>query len=129
MDCIVHGVEKSWTRLSDFHSHSHIYVQYILYMHYNTLQCLIRYIIMCFIYNVHYNVHTVHQAPLLMEFSRQEYYNGVPFPTPGDFLDPGIESTSLESPSLTDRFFTISATCAVHSTYYNVLSCVYNIYM
>ena len=71
----------------------------------------------------------VHQAPLLMEFSRQEYYNGVPFPTPGDLLEPGIESTSLESPSLTDRFFTISATWAVHSTYYSVLSCVYNIYM
>ena len=70
-----------------------------------------------------------HQAPLPREFSMQEHWNGVPFPTPGDFLDPGIESTSLESPSLTDRFFTISATWAVHSTYYNVLSCVYNIYM
>ena len=27
MDCIVHGVTKSWTRLSDFHFHSHPYVR------------------------------------------------------------------------------------------------------
>ena len=30
-----------------------------------------------------------HQAPQFMEFSRQEYQNGVPFPVPGDLLDPG----------------------------------------
>ena len=30
-----------------------------------------------------------HQAPQSMEFSRQEYQNGVPFPAPGDLLDPG----------------------------------------
>ena len=32
-----------------------------------------------------------HQAPLSMEFSRQEYWSGLPFPSPGDFPDPGIE--------------------------------------
>ena len=32
-----------------------------------------------------------HQAPLSMEFSRQEYWNGLPFPSPGDLPDPGIE--------------------------------------
>ena len=26
-----------------------------------------------------------------MEFSRQEYWNGLPFPSPGDLLDPGIK--------------------------------------
>ena len=35
------------------------------------------------------------QAPLSMEFSRQEYWSGLLFPSPGDLLDPGIESWSL----------------------------------
>ena len=34
------------------------------------------------------------QAPLSMEFSRQEYWNELPFPSPGDLPDPGIESGS-----------------------------------
>ena len=32
-----------------------------------------------------------HQAPLFIEFSRQEYWNGFPFPSPGDLPYPGIE--------------------------------------
>ena len=32
-----------------------------------------------------------HQAPLSMEFSRQEYWNGLPFPSPGDLPNPGTE--------------------------------------
>ena len=47
-----------------------------------------------------------HQAPLSMEFSRQEYWSGLPFPTPGDLPDPGIKPTSLESPVLAGGFFT-----------------------
>ena len=39
-----------------------------------------------------------HQAPLSMEFSRKEYWSGLPFPTPGDLPDPGIKPTSLVSP-------------------------------
>ena len=39
------------------------------------------------------------QAPLYMGFSRQEYWSGLPFPTPGDHPDPGIESASLMSPA------------------------------
>ena len=31
-----------------------------------------------------------HLAPLSMEFSRQEYWSGLPFPTPGDLLNPGL---------------------------------------
>ena len=46
------------------------------------------------------------QAPLVMEFSRQEYWSGLPFPTPQDIPDPGIEPESLASPALTDGFFT-----------------------
>ena len=36
-----------------------------------------------------------HQASLYMGFSRQEYWNGLPFPFPGELPDPGIESKSL----------------------------------
>ena len=43
------------------------------------------------------------QAPLSMEFSRQEYWTGLPFPSPGDLPDPGIEPAS---PALAGRFFT-----------------------
>ena len=32
----------------------------------------------------------VHQAPLSMEFTRQEYWSELPCPSPGDFPDPGI---------------------------------------
>ena len=46
------------------------------------------------------------QAPLSTEFSRQEYWSGLPFPMPGDIPNPGIEPTSLVSPALADRFFT-----------------------
>ena len=35
-----------------------------------------------------------HQAPLSMGFSRQEYCSGLPFPSPGDPPDPGIEPRS-----------------------------------
>ena len=35
------------------------------------------------------------QAPLSMEFPRQEYWSGLPFPSPGDLPDPGIEPSSL----------------------------------
>ena len=46
------------------------------------------------------------QAPLNMEFSRQEYWSGLPFPSPGDLTDPRIEATSPVSPALAGRFFT-----------------------
>ena len=37
-----------------------------------------------------------HQAPLSMGFSRQEYWSGLLFPSPGDLLNPGIETGSPE---------------------------------
>ena len=36
-----------------------------------------------------------HQAPPSIRFSRQEYWSGLPFPSPGDLPDPGIEPRSL----------------------------------
>ena len=47
------------------------------------------------------------QAPLSMRFSRQEYWSGLSFPSPGDLLDPGIKPTS---PALAGGFFTNRAT-------------------
>ena len=44
-----------------------------------------------------------HQAPLCLGFSRYEYWNGLPFPSPGDLPDPGIEPTF---PALAGGFFT-----------------------
>ena len=43
-----------------------------------------------------------HQPPQYMEFSRQEYWSGLPFPSPGDLPDPGIEpgSPSLQADAL-----------------------------
>ena len=46
------------------------------------------------------------QAPLSMEFSRQEYWCGLPFPPPGYLPDPAIEPKALVSPALAAEFFT-----------------------
>ena len=46
------------------------------------------------------------QAPLLIEFSRQEYWSKFSFPTQGDLPDPGIDPTFLVSPTFAGRFFT-----------------------
>ena len=51
-----------------------------------------------------------HQATLSMGFSRQEYWNGLPFPPPGALPDSGIKPTSFMSPALAGRFFTTSTT-------------------
>ena len=46
-----------------------------------------------------------HQAPPSMGFSRQEYWSGLPFPSPGDLPNPGIEprSPALQSDALTSE--------------------------
>ena len=63
-----------------------------------------------------------HQAPLSMEFSRQDYWSGLPFPFPGDLPGPGIEPTSLESPVLAGGFFISSATWETHLNTYDCYS-------
>ena len=46
-----------------------------------------------------------YQAPLSMGFSRREYWSGLPFPSPGDLPDPGIEhgSPTLQADTLTSE--------------------------
>ena len=48
------------------------------------------------------------QAPLSMGFPRQEYWNGLPFPLPGDLPEPGIEPVSLPSPALAGGFLSLA---------------------
>ena len=54
-----------------------------------------------FCYSMGYYI--AHQHPLSMGFPRQEYWNGLSFPSPGDLPDPGIEP---ESPTLAGFFTT-----------------------
>ena len=46
------------------------------------------------------------QAPLSIEFLKQGYWSGLPFPPPGDLPNPGIEPMSPASPALAGGFFT-----------------------
>ena len=56
------------------------------------------------------------QASLSMEFSRQEYWRGLPFCTPGDLPDPVIEPVSLVSPALAGGLFTIAPYIRMHQS-------------
>ena len=47
-----------------------------------------------------------HQPPVSTGFCRQEYWSGLPFPPPGDLLDPGIEPATPAPPELASEFFT-----------------------
>ena len=49
---------------------------------------------------------TARQAPLSVGFSQQEYWSGLPFPTPGYLPHPGIIPTTLTSLAMAGRFFT-----------------------
>ena len=53
------------------------------------------------------------QAPPSMGFSRQEYWSGLPFPSPEDLPDPGIGLASLVLPAFAGRFFINCATWEV----------------
>ena len=58
------------------------------------------------------------QALLSRGFSRQEYWSGLPCPSPGDLPDPGIKPASLMSPTLAGRFLTTTATWEAHISVY-----------
>ena len=53
-----------------------------------------------------------HQAPLYKGFPRQQYWSGLPFPTPGDFLNPGTE---LPSPVFQAGSLTLSHQGSLHT--------------
>ena len=53
------------------------------------------------------------QAPLSVELSRQEYWSGLPFPTPGDLPNPGVELVSLGSPALATAVLNTAQTHSV----------------
>ena len=78
--------------------------------------CVCVCVCVCMVFYIYTHTHThthVHffatpwtiacQAPLSMEFSRQEYWSGLSFPSPGDLPDPEME---LASPALASGFFT-----------------------
>ena len=48
----------------------------------------------------------VHQAPLSMGFLRRDYWSGLPFPSPWNLPNPGIEPVSPGASALADEFFT-----------------------
>ena len=70
------------------------------------------------------------QAPLPMEFSKYEYWSGLPFPTPGDLRDPGsIKPASPVSPALAGIFFTTSTAWETPYLKYNSLKSFFCIHL
>ena len=59
-----------------------------------------------------------HQVSLSIRFLRQEYWRELPFPSPGNLPDPGIEPATLASPALASGFFTTSATWNINNLRY-----------
>ena len=78
----------------------------ILYSHVNSLTCVLSHFSCVWLCATLWTVAC--QAPLSMEFSRQEYRSGLPFPSPGDLPDPGIEPVSLASPTLIGGFLPLA---------------------
>ena len=76
-----------------------------------------------------------HQAPLSIEFSRQDYWSGLPYPSPGGLPDPGSEPACLASPILAGRFLPAAPDIprAEKSSYgvalfpLSVLSCLFSV--
>ena len=66
---------------------------------------------LCSLWTVLATLWTVaHPAPLSLGFSRQEHWSGLPCPSQGDLLDPGIKLASLMSPALASGFFILIKT-------------------
>ena len=71
------------------------------------LLCFLICVLSCSAVSVSATTWTVaHQVSVSMEFSRQEYWSGLPLSSPGDLPDPGIEPAFLASPALAGGFFT-----------------------
>ena len=86
----VHGVAKSQTQLNNLHT------QHKAISQFSSVQSLSRVQLFMTWWT------TTHQVPLSVEFSRQEYWSGLPFPSPGNLPDPGIRLryASLQADSL-----------------------------
>ena len=68
------------------------------------------------------------QAPLTLEFSRQEYWSGLPCHPPRDPPDIGIEHSSLKSPALAGEFFTTPPKYPI-SKYYHIGDSGFNVWI
>ena len=86
---IVMGLQKSQTQLSNRTTTTHVMCAQLPLTHWDPLDCS----------PPGSSVHGIFQ---------EEYWNGLPFPTPEDLPDPGIKPKSLMSPALASRFFTIA---------------------
>ena len=133
--CIVHGVSKSRTWLSDFHSLTHAcfsttsavtFLIKVLNPSKSSLRVEINFFqipdntgmltcshesCVCVVAQSCLTATTwtvAHQAPLPIEFSRQEYWNGLPFPSPGDWT---------QSPHIVGRFFVVWTTRETHESW------------
>ena len=71
------------------------------------------------------------QTPLSMEFSRQEYWSGLPFPPPENLPDPGIKPVSLRPLKLAGTFFTTAppGTTAFSMLLLLLLSCFSRVWL
>ena len=83
---------------------SHMRPLSVLVTHACVLSCFSRVQLLVTLWTV------VRQAPLSMEFSRQEYWSGLPCPPPGDLPCPGIEPGSVMPPASAGGFLTTSTT-------------------
>ena len=156
MDCIVHGVTKSWTGLSNLHFHfqemrngtgpcgilpgtNPFCVPYFLSVGNRLHSASVTFPelhrpdsnscssgkrgntetkeeqsrtntrVLCHFSHVYLFVASwavAHQAPLSMEFPRQEHWGVLPLPPPGDLPHPGIKPLSPSPPALAGGFFT-----------------------
>ena len=88
--CPVYGVAQSWTRLKQLNSSTHIYYTESESVSHSVMS------------DSAIAQTIASQAPLSMEFSRQEYWNGLPFLYSGGLSDPRIEpgSPALQADSL-----------------------------
>ena len=106
----VHGVTKSQIQLSNFHFHpayqiiKFMAIELFMYVLVSQLCPTLCDPMDCSLPGS--SVHGILQARIL------DYWNGLPFPSPGNLLDPGIESAS---PALAGGFFTTSATWEAQS--------------
>lgn len=102
--------------------HFTVYKSKYYAVHLNLLQCYMSIMCVCAqllsCVQIHVAPWTVAcQALLSMEFPRQEYWSGLPFPPPGDLPDSGVKPMSLVSSVLAGGFFTISTTWEDHANY------------